>query len=55
MEVAAQTANAPNAESFWAGLQEIRDILKESTIQFNRRIGHLDNSIKETDRIIKES
>ena len=55
MEVVAQTANAPNAESFWAGLQEIRDILKESTIQFNRRIGHLDNSIKETDRIIKES
>ena len=40
-------AHAPNAESFWAGLQELRNILKESTIQFNRRIGHLDNNFGE--------
>ncbi|MDR0289727.1 MAG: hypothetical protein LBI06_02200 [Treponema sp.] len=40
---AAQTANAPSFESVWAGLQEVRQILKDNAEQ-----------LKETDRVLKE-
>jgi hypothetical protein len=45
-----QTANPPSFESVWAGLQEVKQILKENAEQQKET----DRQMKETDRIVKE-
>ena len=52
-----QTVNTPNAESFWAGVQEIRDMQKENAQQLQetrRSIQELRESHKETEQVLKE-
>jgi hypothetical protein len=52
---ATQTANPPTFESVWAGLQEIRLILKENAESQAERQKETDRQMKETDRQMKET
>jgi hypothetical protein len=47
---AVQTANPPTFESVWAGLQEVRQILKDNAEQQKET----DRQMKETERVLKE-
>jgi predicted AAA+ superfamily ATPase len=49
---AVQTANAPNFESVWAGLQEVRQILKENAEEWEKRQKELAKRQEETGRQI---
>jgi hypothetical protein len=48
---AVQTANPPTFETVWAGLQEVKQILKDNAEQQRET----DRQMKETDRIVKEN